>query len=129
MAIFHGVGINFGVGSTVIGVNGAFQTRDHSIIAESELIKDGGETTVSKVYWDMQEHATFTYVAFQPGYWPFGNATVSMPDIASFVTVYDTTYAQIVGSWLVDEITVTSSNTTATKVTLHLSRYPFLIRQ
>lgn len=126
MATVHGVGISWGVDSTVVGVNGAFQSRDHTYSAESELIKDGGNTTVSKVYWDAKETAIFTYVAIQPGAYPNGDATVSIPYLAQFVTVYDGRYPAINGNWLVDEISTQGSNTSAVRVSLTLSRYPYL---
>ena len=120
---YHGVGINWGTYSTVQGAVGAFQSRDHGIRADSELVKDGGDTTVSKVYWDFREEATFTYVATQGGY-NFGNAYVSYPNIASWVYVTDTVYPAISGYWLVDDVSIIGSNTSATRVTLKLSRYP-----
>jgi hypothetical protein len=124
---FHGIGINWGVNSTIIGVNGLFQTREHSSTAKSKEIVDGGETTVSKAYWDFKQTATFTYVAAQYG-GPFGNSNVDVPTIGNFVTVFDPSYAYINGDWLVDAASVASSNTSAARVTLTLSRYPNLQR-
>ncbi len=137
---FHGVGVNWGVDSTIIGVNGAFQTRQHSAKVQSEPIKDGGETTVSKVYWDMMEEATFSYVASSPSRYPLGQAPVNgnigyiqnwlygiaAPAIGQWINVVDPVYTAIAGYWLVDEITTSSSNTSAVRVNLKLSRYPFL---
>jgi hypothetical protein len=128
VATFHGVGISWGVDSTISSVNGAFESRDHSYSSESELIKDGGETTVSKVYWDFSEEAIFTYVAIQPGSYPFGDAPVYAPNISDFVTIYDGRYPRINGEWLVDAVTTRSSNTSAVRVTLKLSRFPYLLR-
>jgi hypothetical protein len=128
MAVFHGVGINFGVGSTIVGVNGAFQSREHSYRYAGDLIRDAGNTTVSKVYYDPAETAIFTYVAVQPSSNPFGNSTVDIPIIGEFIQVVDPNYPAIAGYWLVDEISVAASNTSAARVTLHLTRYPYLER-
>lgn len=130
MGLFHGqVGINWGVGSTISSVFGSFQSRDHHIKAQAEDIKDGGETTVSKVYWDSIEESTFSYVAIQNGPNLFGTAPVSFPSIGMFVQVFDSVlYPVIAGFWLVDDIDINSSNTAATRVTLRLTRYPFIQR-
>jgi|ERR1035441_4455793 hypothetical protein len=121
---YRGVGVNWGVYSTIQYVVGAFQTRDNSYSSNSETITDGGNTTVSKVYWDFKEEASFTYVATQP--FIAGNAGVMLPFVGYFVTVTDLNYPAISGQWLVDSISVNGSNTTATRVSLRLSRYPFL---
>lgn len=127
MAILNGVNVNWGVDTTVSGVNGLFQTRDHNYKVQSEEIKDGGETTLSKAYWDFMEEATFTYVAFQfsgtPGY-----ANVDIPYIGQFVNVIDGRYQPINGFWLVDDIVIAGSNTSAARVTLKLTRYPYVAR-
>lgn len=128
MSKFHGVGINFGVNSTIIGVNGLFQSRDHSYKVSTEQIRDAGNTTVSKAYYDPVETATFTYVAAQPSYNPYGNSHVDIPTIGEWITVIDNNYPAIAGDWLVDSISTSGGNTTATRVTVALSRYPFLQR-
>jgi len=140
MAIHHGVGINWGVNSTIVSVNGLFQTREHNFSVKAEEITDAGDTSVSKVYWDFKEFATFTYVSFQPGYWPNGNAPISIPSLSSWIRVYDPTYSIVINSsqfiykqslsingyWLVDDIVTAGSNTTSVRVTLKLSRYPYI---
>lgn len=126
MAAFHGVGINFGVNSTIIGVNGLFQSRGHSYKTESELIRDGGNTTVSKVFYDRHEVATVTYVSYQPGTYTLGNAIVDVPTLGSWVQIIDNYYPIFAGRWMVDDIEVASSNQGAAKVTLQLSRYPYV---
>lgn len=138
MATFHGTSINFGIGSTIVGINGLFQAREHHYAANSEVILDGGNSTVSKVYWDFREDASFTYVAAQPTT-GFGNALVNVPQLGSFITVVDYVYPAVStdggyqyainayrGQWLVDDITISNSNSTAIRVTLKLSRYPLL---
>ena len=125
-AVFHGVGINFGIAGGIVGVNGLFQTRDHNFSADSQLIEDGSETPVSKVFWKFKEEATFIYVAAAPGYWPYGNAPVQYPIIGEWITVLDTNYPDIVGQWLTDDVTISNSNTTAVRVAVKLSRYPYV---
>src|ERR1051326_6903144 len=107
--VIHGASVNFGINSTIIGVNGAFQTRDHAYKVENDSIRDGGETTVSKVYYDPVEVASFVYVAVQPitGH---GNARVDIPYIGQWVQVLDPSYSPINGWWLCENISVSSSN-------------------
>lgn len=126
MAVHHGVGVNWGVYSSVVGVNGAFQAREHSYKFSSELVRDAGNTTVSKVYYDPVETATFTYVAAQPVNYTSGNAPVDIPTMGTFIQVVDNRYPAIAGYWLVDGISVVSSNTTAARVTLQLSRHQYM---
>jgi hypothetical protein len=134
----HGVSISFGIGTTIYGVNGMFQSREHHYIANSEPIMDGGDTTVSKVYWDFREEASFVYVAYQPAH-NFYDAFVQTPQIGSFVTVADFIYPAVStdggynyaidayrGPWLVDDVAISNSNTTAVRVSVKLSRYPHL---
>lgn len=121
---YHGVGINWGVYSTVQNAVGSFQSRDHGFKSESEVIRDGGDTTVSKVYWDFREEASFTFVATNGR--NVGNAYVAHPNVSDWVYVTDNVYPAISGYWLVDDVFVAGSNTSATRVTLKLSRYPQL---
>lgn len=125
MAIaFHGfAGINWGVNSTIIGVNGLFQTRDHAVKVEKRRIRDGGNTTVSLAYFDQAEYLSFTYVAYQFGV-NRGNATVQTPSIGQWVQVTDPTYGYVSGFWLCEDIQTNASNTSAVKVTVMLARYP-----
>ena len=121
--IVNGISVNFGVGSTIIGVNGAFQSREHSYKVENDSIRDGGDTTVSKVYYDPVETAIFTYVAVQR-VTRFADARVDIPYIGQWVQIVDDRYFAITGWWLCEGISTSSSNTAATRVTLALSRYP-----
>ena len=138
MTKVHGVSVNFGIGTTIYGVNGMFQAREHHYLANNEPITDGGDTTVSKVYWNYHEEASFTYVAVQPIVNRM-DATVQVPQIGSYIQVTDFNYPgdstdggynyainSIRGSWLVDSVEVSNSNTTAIRVTVKLSRYPFV---
>lgn len=129
MAIHHGVGINWGVNSTISSARGLFQSRDHSIECERDNIRDGGDTTVSAVFYDLRERATFSYVAASPAISFLGNTAVLYPQLGQWVTVTDPTYSNIVGLWLVDNVLIASSNTSAARVTLQLSRYPYLRRR
>jgi hypothetical protein len=123
----HGVSVNFGVYSTIVGVNGLFQSRDHHFVQDKDLIKDGGETTVAIAYWDQHEEATFTYVAYQPIFPPVANATVNIPTLGGVITIVDTRYPRIAGNWFVDDIETSNSNVTSVRVTLKISRYPFVV--
>jgi len=116
--------------NVVNNVNGIFQTREHHIIMESKDIKDGGQTTVAKAYWDYHEEATFNYVAYGVG----GQVPTSdLPVIGQYVsvntislyTLSNTNYYPITGNnWKVEDIQVSSSNVSATRVTLKLTRHP-----
>ena len=125
MAVFHGVNINWGIDTDIQDATGLFQTREHGIRMNSEVITDGGETPVSKVYWGIYEEATFTYVATDFTY-RNGNAQYFLPDIGSTVYVSDTVNNQLDGNWMVDNVSTHTSNTTATRVTLKLTRYPMV---
>ena len=127
MPVFHGVGVNWGVNSTIQGVNGAFQTRDHAYKVEKDQIRDGGDSTTSVVYYDEREHANFTYVETQFGH-NFGNGSVDKPYIGEWVYVYDNTYNYITGWWICEDIVVAASNTSACRVTVALVRYPYVPR-
>jgi len=134
----HGVSISFGIGTTIWGVNGMFQSREHHYIANSEEITDGGDTTISKIYWNYREEASFVYVAYQPAH-NYYDAAVQVPQIGSFVSVSDSIYPAVSsdggynyainsarGQWLVDDVSVSNSNTTAVRVSVKLSRYPLM---
>lgn len=134
----HGVSISWGIGTTIIGVNGLFQSREHVYLADGEVISDAGDTPTSKVYWNYREEAIFTYVAYQPAV-NFRDAFVSTPTIGEFVSVSDFIYpadstdggynsatGTYRGLWLVDAVSVSNSNTSAVRVTVKLSRYPFI---
>ncbi len=124
MANYHGIAVNFGVSSSVASATGLFQTVDHNVNVENELIRDGSGEYVEKTYFGTNEEATFEYVATAAG-GPAGNAAVTFPTPGINVTVTDTSYTNIAGtSWLVDGVTVKGSNTTAKRVTLKLTRYP-----
>lgn len=138
MAKFHGVGVNFGIDTTIVGVNGMFQTRDHTYMADSELITDTGDTPVSKCYWNYREEATFTYVAVNPSR-NIGACRVDVPQIGTFISIVDYNYTYdstdggynyainaYRGPWLVDGVSISNSNTSAVRVTVRLSRYPFI---
>lgn len=122
--IFRGVSVNWGIGTNISGVTGLMQTRDHSFSSNSELILDGGDTPVSKVWWGMYEEATFTYVVVDYSYYRSGNAQYYVPDIGDIVTLSDTNNNQLDGDWFVDSASTHTSNTTCTRVTLKISRYP-----
>lgn len=123
--VIHGVSVNFGINSSIIGINGAFQARDHAYKVENDSIRDGGDTTVSKVYYDPVETAVFTYVAVQPIF-GYRNARIDIPYIGQWVQIVDPQYSAINGWWLCENINVSTSNTTATRVSLNLARYPFV---
>lgn len=124
--IYHGVKVHWGVGSsTAIGVSGTFvlQGRDHGMTADAEVIQDATGFAVNKTYYNHNESATFDYVPTDT-YDGAGNLTPSIPTVGALVTVTDTVYTTIAGTnWLIDSISTKSSNTSAMRVTLTLSRY------
>lgn len=125
MSLFRGVRVNIGIDSEFIGVQGAFQLRDHRTAISSEEIKNVNDQTISKVYWDYKEEASYVYIAIALGNSPF-QAPVTFPRIGRGVTVIDHDYPQIAGRWLVDEIETRSSNQSALRVIVKLSRYPLI---
>lgn len=129
MATIKGVGVNFGVDSTTIGsVKGLFQDRKLDKRASNATAQDGDGDTVTKVYYDYQDGATFTYV-------PTGskatNVSITDPDlptVGGFVTVTDASNTFISGSnWLIDDVSVNSTNTSITTVSLTLTKYPNIL--
>jgi hypothetical protein len=119
----HMVGVSFGISSSIGSVSGAFQTLTHNQKAEIEQVRNGDGATVTKVFYDPSEEATFEYVAI--GSNGSKDAVVTSGSVGSFVTVTDAQYAGIAGTtWLVDDVTINGSNTTSKRVTLKLTRYP-----
>src|SRR6266700_3399633 len=108
----HQAGVNFGVSSSLAGVNGKFQTLDHEHKSEVEHIRDGGGSTVTKVYYDFNEEATFEYVA--SGTDNSMTVPVTSGSVGDLLTVTDSTYGGIVGTtWLIDNVSIKGSNTTS----------------
>jgi hypothetical protein len=121
MAKFHGVGVSFGVSSSLAGVTGAFQTRDHNYQASNESIMDGQGSFVEDSTYGQFETAQFEYVATGAG--PSGAATVTVPVVGDYLVVTDTHYTAIAQSnWIVRSVDVRGSNTTAARVTVNLWR-------
>ena len=119
----HMVGVNFAISSSLAAMTGAMQTRDHEYKTEVESIRDGSGTTVSRVYYDASEEATFEYVA--TGTNGVVNATVTVPTNGALMTVTDASYSAIAGStWIVENVATKVSNTSAVRVTVKLSRWP-----
>ena len=124
---YHGLRVNFGVASTIGSVVGIFQSRDHGLEADNELIRNGTGDHVTKVFYDTgRETCTFEYVASQAGA-ADGSATVTHPTVGDVFTVADANYAPIVGtSWLADSVDIRGSNTTAARVSVKATRYALI---
>lgn len=127
--IYHGVGIIFGASGSVSTLNGKMQTFDHKLSAESEWIIDELGNKVGKTYYGENETATFTAIATGTS----GSATVTKPTVGTKITVGQIadgagdTYTAISGSnWLVDNVTVNGSNTSYVRITVELSRSPYI---
>lgn len=121
MASYHGVGVNFGVSSSIAAVTGAFQTRDNTYNASNESIMNGSGAFVEDTTYGQYETATFEYVATGAG--PGVTAAVTFPTVGDIITVTDTGYTQIAQTnWIVRDVTIRGSNTTATRVTCNLWR-------
>lgn len=122
--IYKGVGCHWGVTSSTATAFGTMklQTRDHTLKSESETIKDADGVTVSKVYYDPTQEATFEYVATAVS---GGVAAPTLPACGDIFTVVDSVYTQIASTaWLVDDVSTKSSNTSAMRVTVKCTRYP-----
>lgn len=121
MAKFHGVGVNFGVSSSLAGVTGAFQTEDNTDASSNEKIMDGGGTFQNASYYGFFQEATFEYVATGAG--PSGTIAVTKPAVGDILVVTNTTHTQIAGTnWIVENVDTKGSNTTAHRVTVKLWR-------
>jgi len=122
MAKYHGVGVNFGVSSSLAGITGAFQSRDNSPQGSNESIMSGDGTFVEDTTYGLYETAEFEYVATS-GAGPSGAITVTYPAVGDYLTVTDAGYTQIAGTnWIVRSVDVKGSNTGATRVTVSLWR-------
>ena len=120
---YHGVGVNFGIATGITNVTGLFQTNDHGLTADTEIIRDGTGAEVEKTYYAFKMTGTFEYVATGAG--PSGISAVTAPAVGQMVTVADTNYSAINASiWLVDSVDVKRSNVAAVRVTLKMTLYP-----
>jgi len=122
--IYKGVGCHWGVGSTTAVVAfGTFklQTRDYTRKSEMETIRDYEGTTVSKIYYDPTEEATFEYVVTAAS---GGVAAPTLPAIGDVITVVDTVSGVGGTSWLCDDVSTKSSNTSCMRVTVKMTKYP-----
>ena len=121
--VYHGVSVNFGIGSTVTSATGLFQTNDHGTESDNEIIRDGNGNEIEKTFYGFRQTATFDYVAGGTG-GPSGTAAVVYPTIGTMVTVADTNYTNIAATnWLVDNVNVKRSNTGAARVSLKMTQY------
>jgi hypothetical protein len=121
--VYTGVGIHWGVGSSGITSFGTFklQTTDHTKKSKVEEITDGDGNTVGKVYYDLMEEGTFEYI---PTGVSSGSITPTLPNVGDKFTVTDTVYTQLAATnWLVDEVNIKRSNTSAMKVSVKCSKY------
>jgi hypothetical protein len=120
---YHGVGVNFGIASGISYVTGMFQTNDHALTADTEIIRDGTGAEVEKTFYAFKSTATFEYVATGAG--SSGTATVTYPAIGVMVAIADTNYPNInATNWIVDSVDMKRSNVAAVRVTLKMTYYP-----
>lgn len=120
---YHGVGVNFGIASGVTNVTGLFQTNDHGLTSDNEIIRDGTGAEVEKTFYAFKMTGTFEYVATGAG--PSGTVTVTYPAVGQMVSVTDSLYPAVAGTiWLVDSVDVKRSNVAAVRVTLKMTLYP-----
>lgn len=125
---FKGVKIHWGVSSTTTSAFGTLtlQSRDHSRNADTDIVQDATGFAVNKTFFNYSDTATFEYIptAAAPG---AGNVTPTVPEAGDMVTVVDSVYTQIAGTnWIVDSASTRSSNTSAMRVTVNLTRYPLI---
>lgn len=122
--IYRGVGVHWGVGTTTaIVAFGTFklQTRDYSKKSEMETLKDSTGVTVAKIYYDPTEEATFEYI---PSAASGGVAAPTLPAIGDLITVVDTVSGVAGTTWLCDDVSTKSSNTSCMRVTVRMTKYP-----
>ena len=114
MAKVRGGGVTFAIGSTLAGISGELQTKNHKYSGEMEFIRNKSGEKVTKIYFDDSEEATFTYYA---------DASVTVPARGDFQSITDTSDPAIAGTnWLVDDIEKDNTNTTCIRITVKLSR-------
>ena len=120
---YHGVGVNFGIATGITSVTGMFQTNDHGITSDNEIIRDGTGAEVQKTFYAFKMTGTFEYVATGTG--PSGTSLVTHPGVGAMVSVLDANYPAInATNWLVDSVDIKRSNVAAVRVTLKMTQYP-----
>ena len=125
MATFHGVGVNFGISSSLAAITGAFQTRDHTYGAEMEEVTSGYGEVVATATYKFANDATFEYVATGAG--PSGTIVPTLPTVGALLTITDLSYTQIAATnWIVTKVSTKGSNTSALKVTCDLKQYALI---
>jgi len=125
MATINGVGVQWAISSSVVGVTGSIQTRDHEINAESEVIYNQQGEVIGKDYFTKSEAATFTFVVTGAA----SSATVSFtaPEIGTKLSIADPIYTPIAHTtWLLDNVSTAGTNKGALRVTYKMSYYPYL---
>jgi len=125
--VYRGVKVHWAVGSTGVSGNGTFklQSRDHNMGADSEVVQDATGFAVNKTYFNFNESATLEIVNTSSG--TGGDLTPTIPSPSDMLTITDTIYTQIAGTtWLVDGVSTKSSNTSALRTTLNLTRYALI---
>lgn len=124
---FHGVKVHWACSSTGVSGVGTFamQSRDHNKASDSEIVQDGTGFAVNKTYYNFSESATIEVIQTASG--PGGNLVPTLPEPSDILTLSDTIYTAIAGtSWLVESVGTRSSNTSAQRTTLNLTRYPLI---
>lgn len=126
MALYHGISINFGISSSLAGVTGVFQTKDHSFNIEHELVRDGFGEFVQKTYFGTADEGTIEWIVTAAG-GPDGKAVPTLPALGGMIVLTDTNDTSIAATtWLVDNVSTRGSNTTALRATAKLTKYPLI---
>lgn len=123
--VHRGLKVHWACGSSTITTGiGTFklQSRDHSLNADTDMVQDATGYVVNKTYFNHTETATLDYVPTDTG--SGGDLTPTIPALGNILTITDTVYTAIAGTnWMVDGVNTKSSNTSAMRVTLNLTRY------
>lgn len=122
--VHKGVGVHWGVSSTGCTGFGTFalQSRDLSKRADSEVIQDATGFATNKTFFNHTDSATLEVVFTGSS---GGNLTPTIAEIGDTLTITDSVFTQIAGTtWIVEDVSVRSSNTTAMRATVNLTKYP-----
>lgn len=124
---YKGVGVHWGVGTTVVNSIGGYvmQDRSYDRMSEKETLKGATGRTLTTIYYDESDEMTLTVVP--SGSYGQSDITPVIPAVGDMVVVTDSvnSFYQATGSsWIVESASPQSSNTGFMKVTYKLKRHP-----
>lgn len=110
--------------TTLLGLGSLaqIQSMDFSRKAQKDQIKDPSGITSGVVYSDHEDNATLDFIIHNTT--AGGSITAgAIPSCGAIITLTDSNFTPIAAPWMVDDVSVTRSNTKAATAKLTLCRY------